>query len=277
MTAEQYVRIALELAGDLPRLSQLRATLRDRMQGSPLMDAHGLPAMSKLPIVTCGGAGVSTRPEMPGHRACVRIVLGCNLRVRFACACRKGSKRMALKIFKSRLWTIRNRTCTIMGRTQQFGATCQVPLCISLGDSIMKTVRSALFVLAVLSAGALHAQETGSLGVTMSDNRPGGTLITSVLAGSPASKIGLQAGDRILTIDGQKTDNYRDVLRVIGTHKPGDKIELVIIRGAWKTKLTAKLGAKDAVFTATPKTVAHFQADSHRRRSELWPSGLVRA
>ncbi len=37
--AEQYVRIAVELAHDLPRLSKLRATLCDRMQGSPLMDS----------------------------------------------------------------------------------------------------------------------------------------------------------------------------------------------------------------------------------------------
>ena len=35
----EYVRIAAELAGDLSRLGQLRATLRDRMQQSPLMDA----------------------------------------------------------------------------------------------------------------------------------------------------------------------------------------------------------------------------------------------
>jgi predicted O-linked N-acetylglucosamine transferase (SPINDLY family) len=36
---DEYVRIAAELALDLPRLTELRATLRQRMQSSPLMDA----------------------------------------------------------------------------------------------------------------------------------------------------------------------------------------------------------------------------------------------
>ncbi len=94
----------------------------------------------------------------------------------------------------------------------------------------MKSLCCAFFVAALMSVSALHAQEKGSLGVTMSDNKPGGTLITSVLAGSPAAKIGLQAGDRILTINGEKTDNFRDVVRITAAHKPGDKIELTIIR-----------------------------------------------
>jgi len=40
-TEEDYVRIAAELAGDLPRLSALRSGLRRRMEQSPLMDAPG--------------------------------------------------------------------------------------------------------------------------------------------------------------------------------------------------------------------------------------------
>ena len=37
---EEYVRIAVELARDLSRLGALRASLRERMQASPLMDAR---------------------------------------------------------------------------------------------------------------------------------------------------------------------------------------------------------------------------------------------
>ena len=40
-TPEEYVRIAVELAGDLPRLGVLRHTLRGRMRNSPLMDGRG--------------------------------------------------------------------------------------------------------------------------------------------------------------------------------------------------------------------------------------------
>jgi predicted O-linked N-acetylglucosamine transferase (SPINDLY family) len=36
---EDYIRIAVELANDLPRLQELRSTLRQRMEQSPLMDA----------------------------------------------------------------------------------------------------------------------------------------------------------------------------------------------------------------------------------------------
>ena len=36
---EDYLRVAMKLAADLPRLADLRATIRARMRDSPLMDA----------------------------------------------------------------------------------------------------------------------------------------------------------------------------------------------------------------------------------------------
>jgi len=36
---EEYVRVAVQLAHDIPRLAELRATLRSRMEASPVMDA----------------------------------------------------------------------------------------------------------------------------------------------------------------------------------------------------------------------------------------------
>jgi predicted O-linked N-acetylglucosamine transferase (SPINDLY family) len=38
-SAEEYVSIAADLAKDLPRLADLRRTMRERMRGSTLMDA----------------------------------------------------------------------------------------------------------------------------------------------------------------------------------------------------------------------------------------------
>jgi predicted O-linked N-acetylglucosamine transferase (SPINDLY family) len=38
-TEDEYVAVATQLAGDLPRLAELRATLRSRMEASVLMDA----------------------------------------------------------------------------------------------------------------------------------------------------------------------------------------------------------------------------------------------
>jgi predicted O-linked N-acetylglucosamine transferase (SPINDLY family) len=48
---EDYVRIAGELANNLPRLSNLHSTLRQRMENSPLMNAPPLRPQhrSRLP------------------------------------------------------------------------------------------------------------------------------------------------------------------------------------------------------------------------------------
>ena len=53
-TDELFVKIAVELTGDLPRLAELRRTLRQRMMDSPLTDAKRFAGMSKRLIRACG-------------------------------------------------------------------------------------------------------------------------------------------------------------------------------------------------------------------------------
>jgi predicted O-linked N-acetylglucosamine transferase (SPINDLY family) len=55
---EEFVRIAFGLAGDLPRLGELRTTLRRRMELSLLMDSEGVAQGIEALTATCGNAGV---------------------------------------------------------------------------------------------------------------------------------------------------------------------------------------------------------------------------
>ena len=87
-----------------------------------------------------------------------------------------------------------------------------------------------------LMASATHAQQLrqsaqpqrAALGVTMSDNTPGGVLIMSVLPGSPAARIGLMTGDRILSIGGKPVSKYSDVVNLISAHTPTVKAPKII-------------------------------------------------
>jgi predicted O-linked N-acetylglucosamine transferase (SPINDLY family) len=62
-TPEVYVRIAVDLANDLPRLASLRATLRERMNRSPLMDSQRLTRELET------GYHAMSKENLDAHRA----------------------------------------------------------------------------------------------------------------------------------------------------------------------------------------------------------------
>lgn len=55
--------------------------------------------------------------------------------------------------------------------------------------------------------------------------------ITMVQPGSAADTAGLQVGDIVATVAGKPIRNFEELTAAIGTHGPGEKLELEIIRG----------------------------------------------
>jgi len=74
----------------------------------------------------------------------------------------------------------------------------------------------------------------------------GGVLLADVRPGSPAEKAGIKGGDRIVEMAGTRIANLYDMTYALQDHKPGDTIDVVVIRGGEKVKLRATLGSRGA-------------------------------
>jgi putative serine protease PepD len=87
--------------------------------------------------------------------------------------------------------------------------------------------------------------EFGYLGIeggTAAGTDPG-ALIASVVPGSPAEDAGLQAGDRVVAVDGDTVTSFGDFGVIIRRHGPGDQLDLTVVRGGNEQQVTVTLGS----------------------------------
>jgi serine protease Do len=64
-----------------------------------------------------------------------------------------------------------------------------------------------------------------------------------IVSGSPAEKAGLQAGDVIVKVNGDKTSSDQSLTTLLNKHQPGDKVQLTVLRGGKTLTITATLGS----------------------------------
>ncbi|MDQ6961801.1 MAG: DegQ family serine endoprotease [Mariprofundaceae bacterium] len=72
-----------------------------------------------------------------------------------------------------------------------------------------------------------------------------GALIRQIAAGSAAARVGIEPGDVIIKVDEHPIQRVSDLPIRIASHKPGDKVDLLLIRQGREIKLSARVEAMD--------------------------------
>ncbi len=90
--------------------------------------------------------------------------------------------------------------------------------------------------------GAVTKDVAESIGL----GKPQGAFVSSVEAGAPAEKAGIEAGDVITKFEGKVIDKSSDLPRMVGNTKPGTKSTLTVFRRGSTRDLTVTIGEFEA-------------------------------
>ncbi|MFP6866738.1 MAG: PDZ domain-containing protein, partial [Roseibacillus sp.] len=92
------------------------------------------------------------------------------------------------------------------------------------------------------------------LGVNLADpGEDGGVHLASVMEGSPAASVGLQAGDLVTRINGDAVNSAQELIRVVGEFKAGDELEISYLREGKKGEVNVELARLGDFMEAEPE------------------------
>jgi TolB protein len=74
----------------------------------------------------------------------------------------------------------------------------------------------------------------------------GGVKLADVRPGSPADKAGIKGGDVLVEIAGTRIENLYDMTYALQDHKPGETVDVVVLRSNARTTLRATLGTRSS-------------------------------
>jgi len=89
--------------------------------------------------------------------------------------------------------------------------------------------------------GIVPGQVTRDVAAQLGLDQAAGVLVREVGEGTPAAGAGVQPGDVLAKLDGKPLDTVEDFLGELRQHRPGDRVNLTIIRDGREQQMTATL------------------------------------
>jgi hypothetical protein len=125
---------------------------------------------------------------------------------------------------------------------------------VSLAERVTREIadraQPLTFVRAVAAAPTMSTREATSayLGSIpdMGATEVAGVRLTGVRAGSPADNAGMKAGDIIVEFAGRPVKDLYAYTDALYAHKPGDAVDVVVLRGTERVTLKVTLGKRGA-------------------------------
>jgi S1-C subfamily serine protease len=112
-----------------------------------------------------------------------------------------------------------------------------------VGDNRMTYAVPIATALAVANDFRAHGYTThGALGIN-GINGHGGPTITAVVAGGPAARAGVRAGDVVEAIGKHEVDSMSDIVALVRHYHPGAVVKVEIQRGKQLLQLSARLAS----------------------------------
>ena len=69
-------------------------------------------------------------------------------------------------------------------------------------------------------------------------------IVQEAVAGGPAAKAGIEGGDIIVEANGEEISSMEEVVNLVNGAKPGDELELTVLRGGEEKALMVRLGTR---------------------------------
>ena len=127
----------------------------------------------------------------------------------------------------------------IAGEAQNIGFAIAITPARSILEQLITTGKVTRPLL-----GVEMAPVTPALATEQNLDVQSGALIVLVVPGSPAEQAGVRVGDVITRINGTEIDDPNDASNAIGTHQPGDEVDITLARGEERVNVKATLVEK---------------------------------